>query len=368
MSSLSTRLARLRVEDVGLSTLPSPSTDRIDRLRLLIAQTIARSPKREERVRGEQPPLPGALRDGLHVVERWHEPRHAHGRVAIAPACDVPPATLAALALDPTLIDVDARRALYLDTETTGLAGGTGTIPFLVGLARFVDDSLLVEQLFLRQPGEEAPMLRALAERLADASCLVTYNGKSFDWPLLRTRFVLARVPCPTLPPHVDLLHCARRVLKRRMAAHGVGVRLVEVERLVLGLYREDDIAGSEVPAAYLDWLRHGATERLCAVLEHNASDLVALPATLVALADRWGVRAEDDTVEHLSLTELAWRARDWERAKRFAHLAAEGAADAEQKNRGEWWVARVEKRLKREARRAIREGTQERRADPRTP
>ena len=105
---------------------------------------------------------------------------------------------------------------LFLDTETTGLAGGTGTVPFLVGLAWFEGRSLRVHQLFLRRLGEEAPMLRVLAERMAEPPAWSTYNGKSFDWPLLRTRFVLNRVPTPAELPHLDLLHCARRVFKHR--------------------------------------------------------------------------------------------------------------------------------------------------------
>ena len=130
---------------------------------------------------------------------------------------------MASLALDPRLAGVDFRRVLYLDTETTGLAGGTGTVPFLVGLAWFEERSLRVHQLFLRRLGEEAPMLRVLAERMAESSCLVTFNGKSFDWPLLRTRFVLNRVPVPAELPHLDLLHCARRVFKHRGSGDPAG-------------------------------------------------------------------------------------------------------------------------------------------------
>ena len=115
-----------------------------------------------------------------------------------------------------------------LDTETTGLSGGTGTLPFLIGTARFEDDGrFLVEQLFLRRPGEEAPMLHWLASQLAATTCLVTYNGKSFDWPLLRSRFVMNRVPVPPLPPHLDLLHCARRVFARR----NLGARLTDTRK-----------------------------------------------------------------------------------------------------------------------------------------
>ncbi|MGZ3460955.1 MAG: ribonuclease H-like domain-containing protein, partial [Archangium sp.] len=148
----------------------------------------------------------------VHVAERVLAPDHHHGNAPLAEALDVEPALVASLALQPGLVGVDFQRMLFLDTETTGLAGGTGTVPFLVGLAWFEGRSLRVHQLFLRKLGEEAPMLRVLAERMAESSCLVTFNGKSFDWPLLRTRFVLNRVSPPAELPHLDLLHCARRV------------------------------------------------------------------------------------------------------------------------------------------------------------
>ena len=113
-------------------------------------------------------------------------------------------------------------------------------------------------------------MLRRLGERIAAASCLVSYNGKTFDWPLLRTRFIMNRIPAPELPPHLDLLHCTRRVLKPSMGS----VRLTEVERELLGFYREDDVDGALIPGLYLSYLRGGDPEPLSGVLEHNRHDL----------------------------------------------------------------------------------------------
>ncbi|HSI06085.1 MAG TPA: ribonuclease H-like domain-containing protein, partial [Myxococcota bacterium] len=112
---------------------------------------------------------------------------------------------------------IDFSRALYIDTETTGLSHGAGTLPFLIGMAWFDGTAVRVEQLVLRKPGEEGPMLEELAMRIASSSCIVSYNGKSFDWPLLRTRFVLNRMKVPEPEAHVDLLHCARRVYRRRL-------------------------------------------------------------------------------------------------------------------------------------------------------
>jgi hypothetical protein len=216
---------------------------------------------------------------------------------------------------------------LFLDTETTGLAGGTGTVPFLVGLAWFEDDSLRIEQLLLPTLGREAPMLRRLAERVGAASALVTFNGKTYDWPLLRTRAVLARVPVPTPTAHLDLLHCARRVYRARLTE---GVRLVQVEDQVLGLCREHDIAGHEIPGRYFDFLRGMApASALAPVLEHNALDLVALAALVGRLGHDYLAAGDggrdDDPRDALGFAQVARRARDPDRATRFARLAADG-------------------------------------------
>ncbi|WP_253910656.1 ribonuclease H-like domain-containing protein, partial [Pyxidicoccus fallax] len=221
---------------------------------------------------GPLPVEPRATAYGtVHVSERVLPPDHHHGSAPLAGALDVEGSLVASLALHADLAGVDFQRMLFLDTETTGLAGGTGTVPFLVGLAWFEGRSLRVHQLFLRRLGEEAPMLRVLAERMAHSSCLVTFNGKSFDWPLLRTRFVLNRVPAPAELPHLDLLHCARRVFKHR----GAGARLVHLEEQVLGHRRIGDVDGALIPELYFRFLRGGDGSALTPVLEHNVNDLL---------------------------------------------------------------------------------------------
>ncbi|MFT3921383.1 MAG: ribonuclease H-like domain-containing protein [Myxococcales bacterium] len=233
--------------------------------------------------------------------------------------------SLSVLALDPALAEVDFTRALYIDTETTGLLGGTGTLPFLIGCARFELGSLVVEQLLLERPGHEGPMLRRLAELLAQASCIVSFNGKSFDWPLLRTRFIMNRVPAPKVPAHLDLLHCARRVYKRRLGS----VRLIELEAAVLGFERIEDLPGELIPETYLGFLR-GRTPgaALWPVVEHNRSDLVALPAMLGELVRRFAEPSapelRQDARDQLGFAQVAARADDPQRALAFAQAAAE--------------------------------------------
>jgi uncharacterized protein YprB with RNaseH-like and TPR domain len=311
-------------ERQGEATPEQLRRERIQRLRSLMGGVVARQGARRLAPPAAPLALPGETRDTahgpLHVIAQYLEPRHCHGATPIAGALEVPAASIAELALDETLGGIEPRKMLLLDTETTGLAGGTGTLPFLVGLAWFEDESLRVEQLFLRRPGEEVPILRALAERLADASVLVTYNGKSFDWPLLRTRFVMSRVAMPEPPPHLDLLHCARRIYKRRLA----GMRLVHVEREVLGMHREHDVDGAEIPGIYLAYLRGELDPRMHRVIEHNANDLVALAALLARAGSGMEAPSDADAPEDLlGYALVCERARDAERAERFARAAA---------------------------------------------
>jgi uncharacterized protein len=291
--------------------------------------------------------LPWPLRETangpLHVLERWLEPEHCHGKVRVRSALDRLPATVAALALDPELAGLDLSRMLFLDTETTGLSGGTGTVAFLVGLAQFDDGVLKLTQLLVPNLGGELPMLVELAERLAAASCMLTYNGKSFDWPLLRTRYVLHRQPVPPLPPHVDLLHATRRVWKPRLGS----LRLGEIERQIMGFSRVDDLDGSEIPSRYFAFLRDGASERLVPVLEHNQNDLIALPAMLGTLGERFErIECGEEALDALAFGRLSLRVQDGPRAQAFARLAIETSEGSELSGRAWSFSGEVERRF----------------------
>ncbi len=288
------------------------------------AAAVARRGVPEAPRPGPLPAEPHTTAHGVvHVAEQWLDEDAHHGRAPLAEALDVEGALVAALALQPGLAGVDFQRMLFLDTETTGLAGGTGTVPFLVGLAWFEGRRLRVHQLFLRRMGEETPILRVLAERMAASSCLVTFNGKSFDWPLLRTRFILNRVPVPPELPHLDLLHCARRVFKYR----GSGTRLVHLEQQVLDYHRVGDVDGSLIPELYFRFLRDGDGSSLTPVLEHNAKDLLLLAAMLGLLVRRFRASGAEgtDARDLLGFANVALRARDYARAQDFARAAAAG-------------------------------------------
>lgn len=298
---------------------------RLARLSPVGLAPVAPPPPGPTRVEGPAPagflaPVP-SVHGPLRQVDRLHGPDYRHGRVAPLAAREVSGAAMARLALDERLAGVDLSRLLLMDTETTGLHGGAGTLPFLVGLGWFEGEALVVRQLFLGRPGEEAPMLREFAARLAAASALVTFNGKCFDWPLLRTRLVMNRVAAPALPPHVDLLHCARRLFKRRLGS----TRLQDLEAHVLGFHRAgDDIEGALIPEVYFEWLRSGATARLQRVLEHNVRDVVTMAAVLAELGRRVERVADDDAAEDcLSLAEVTLRAGDAARAEALAVVAA---------------------------------------------
>lgn len=266
------------------------------RMDAILARTRAQPPAPPPRVDvGELPFCVEETAAGpLHVRTVRHGGEHRIGRIPIAPARRTSAELLALLALDPRIAACDPARALYLDTETTGLGPGAGNVAFLVGLAWFDDGSsaltnggdaparppaLVVEQLLVRRLGEEAPVLARIAERLANASMLVTFNGKSFDMPVLRTRFVMGRMEIPAEPPHLDLLHVARRLHKAR----GIGATLGTVEREVLGFVRENDVPSGEVSACYLHFLRTADPRALMGVVEHNAWDVVSM-AALVGL------------------------------------------------------------------------------------
>jgi uncharacterized protein len=270
--------------------------------------------------------LPGEPFEGpLGTVQRvvtTHDETHRHGAAEVLLAARALASDVATLALDPELGAVDFARALYIDTETTGLAGGAGTLPFLIGMAWFEGERLVVEQLLLPRPGLEAPMLARLAARIAEASAIVSYNGKSFDWPLLRTRFILNRIAAPPLPCHLDLLHCARRVYKARLGS----VRLVFLEQELLGFERIDDMPGELIPETYLSFLRGQSPGSVLApILDHNRSDLVALPALLGELLRRFrGEHAREDARDKLGFAKVAARALASDRAIACAHAACE--------------------------------------------
>jgi uncharacterized protein YprB with RNaseH-like and TPR domain len=244
-----------------------------------------------------------------------------HGDAPLSRLHVIEPDTVAVLSGEPALGGFNLREAVFLDTETTGLAGGTGTAAFLIGLG-FVDgDRFRVRQYFMRDYPEEPALLRGLAEDLRRFSLLVTFNGRAFDVPLLESRYRLNRERFPLdTALHFDLLFPARRLWKLRLES----CRLQSLENALLGLRRSGDVPGEEIPQIWFDYLRRRDGRALVKVLEHNRLDVVSL-AALSALACRW---VEDGWAEDprdvYSLARVLERAELHERSEaQYRRVAA---------------------------------------------
>lgn len=208
---------------------------------------------------------------------------------------------------------VDLSRALFIDTETSGLAGGTGTFAFLIGVGYVEEERFRVTQFLMRSPVGEAAMLEDLAVLASGRRDLVTYNGGSFDLPLLETRFALNGVPSPFRGArHLDLLHPARRLFKPRHE----NARLTTLEREVLEVERDDDIPGDRIPQVFFDFLRYGHHPAMESVLSHNRYDIVTLAAlalrALERMADDW---YSDDPADLHGAGHHFWRRGESETA-----------------------------------------------------
>jgi uncharacterized protein YprB with RNaseH-like and TPR domain len=261
-------------------------------------------------------------------------PSHHVGRIPVDSAIASRPELLALLALDPALAGVDLAKALFFDTETTGL-GGSGSIAFLLGMAWFdADRRLNVEQLLLRSPADEPAMLSAWTERLASAELLVSYNGKAFDWPLLKSRFVMNRRQIPQNLPHLDLLHVGRRLHRARLGA----CRLKTLESEVLGFERGVDVEGGDVPARYAHFLRTGDEEALREVVEHNAWDVVSMAALIGLYGEPFDLMHGHDLV---GFARTMKRAGALAVAERAAERALELGATSALRVRGDVHKAR---------------------------
>jgi uncharacterized protein YprB with RNaseH-like and TPR domain len=245
------------------------------------------------------------------------------GEVPLSRFRTLAPATVGVLTAEPELTSFDLPSAVFLDTETTGLAGGAGTAAFLVGIGFVEGDHFRVRQYFMRDYHEEASLLHALAGDLRRFAHLVTFNGKMFDLPLLDARYRLNRGRFPLAEvPHLDLLHPARRLWKARLES----CRLQSLERELLGLHREDDIPGEEIPQVYFDYVRRRDARALARVFAHNRQDIVSL-AALSILACQWveGDLAEDPR-DVYSLARVLERARLYDRSEsEYRRAAAQG-------------------------------------------
>ena len=251
----------------------------------------------------------------------------------------------------------DPAELVYLDTETTGLAGGTGTCAFLIGIGVIEGCDFVVRQFFLRDYPEEKAILAALAEVLSGYKGLVTFNGKTFDLPLLQTRYTLARQRSPFgRLIHLDLLHPARRLWRLRLES----CHLTHLEQEVLGISRKGDVAGSEIPGIYFDYLRTGDARGLQPVFFHNALDIVTLAALTSELARIIRIETVSSggeameavltarntpSLDLFSLSRIFERAGDSEKSVSACRRALASGLPASFEPRALWHLARQHKR-----------------------
>ena len=260
-NSLSDRLKRLGVQ-LGISQSSHEKPDRIAKLEDLVPGRNLKT------IFGE-----------IFSLNHTYPEHQLHGHLPLKPLTSHD--WLAQWAKAQSTPDLD--KLVFLDTETTGLSGGTGTMPFMIGAGRFKKNQFIIEQFFVRNPAEETAQLAALSEFVEGVQGIVTYNGKSFDMPIINTRYIMQRLSNPfTTATHFDLLHFTRRIWKSRLGQCNLG----NIETQVLGFQREqEDIPGYLVPDFYREFLFTGDATHMPGIFYHNEVDVLSLSALFSWLA-----------------------------------------------------------------------------------
>jgi hypothetical protein len=280
-------------------------------------------------------------------TEKLFESHRRHGSMDISNLHELPPDLLDSLS-DGAIASSHPTKWAFLDTETTGLAGGTGTYAFLIGVGSIEPAGFRLRQFFMRDYGEEASLLRRLSEYLAQFDVLITYNGKTYDQPLLETRFRMSRARHPfERLAHLDLLHGARRLWKLRLES----CRLVELENRILGVEREGDLPGEMIPYYYFEYLRNQQAFRLVPIFHHNAIDILSL-ACLTAIVP-FAFRAPEQTAfrhgaDVIGLARWVLQAGRHDEALRLLRRAVDLGLPDDLLFRTLWDIAALEKRLGR--------------------
>ena len=280
-------------------------------------------------------------------TEKLFERHRRHGSMDISNLHELPADLLDSLS-DGAIVSSHPTKWAFLDTETTGLAGGTGTYAFLVGVGSIEPAGFRLRQFFMRDYGEEASLLRRLSEHLAQFDVLITYNGKTYDQPLLETRFRMSRARHPfDRLEHLDLLFGARRLWKLRLES----CRLVDLENQILGVERQGDLPGEMIPYYYFEYLRTQQAFRLVPIFHHNAIDILSL-ACLTAIVPFAFRAPEETTFRHgadvIGLARWVLQAGRQEQALRLLRRAVDLGLPDDLLFRTLWDIGTMEKRLGR--------------------
>ena len=299
----------------------------------------------EEWLAGEEVRTPA----GAHFeTERLWSSHRRHGSLYISALKELPDDLLDALSGGTAPASAPARWA-FLDTETTGLAGGAGTYAFLIGVGRITPEGFRLRQFFMREPAEESSLLHRLTEYLSEFDTLITYNGRTYDQPLLETRYRMARAGAPfARMEHLDLLTGARRLWKLRFDS----CRLVDLENQILGVEREGDLPGDMIPYVYFDYLRTREVWRIVPILHHNAVDILSL-ACLTGIVP-WAFRDPENAplthgAEMVGLARWLLAAEQPEKALVLFRRAIDKGLRDDLMFRTLWDIARLEKKVGRE-------------------
>lgn len=284
MPTLSDKLKSLGVK-IGTQDLPSPSKVNLHSIeKVLNGHTL------------------DTHQGKTFVVEEHYAWGASHGQGTIK--MDAPLSTLARWAGSEIIADLPAQSFAFIDTETTGLSGGSGTYAFLIGVGRFEDDEFHLAQFFMHDPAEEPAQLAALEEFIAPCQAIVSFNGKAFDIPLLNTRFAFQGWKSPFSDlAHIDLLHLARRLWRNRLPSRTLG----NLEVAILDASRtEDDVPGWMIPEMFFNYLRDGDARPLRKVFYHNAIDVVSLAALMNHMAALLSAPIENNQEYGVDLLSLA--------------------------------------------------------------
>jgi uncharacterized protein YprB with RNaseH-like and TPR domain len=285
---------------------------------------------------------------GRHYeTEKLYERHRRHGSIGIADLESMPHDLLNPIS-NGMIQGIPPAKWCFLDTETTGLAGGSGTYAFLIGVGRITSQGFRIRQFFMRDFGEEASLLAALRDHLKEFEVLITYNGRTYDQPLLETRYRMLRQRPPFAGlEHLDLLFGARRLWNLRFDS----CRLVDLENQILGVERQGDLAGELIPYVYFEYLRTHEIFRLVPIFHHNAIDILTL-ACLTAIVP---LAFHPDQAQFSHGAEMVGLARWWRQAEQHENALAlfrqaldRGLPD-ELLFRTMWDIAALEKKLDRE-------------------
>jgi len=286
---------------------------------------------------------------GKHFeTERLWERHRRHGSMDISTLQELPPDLFSAIS-EGAVAPAPVERWAFLDTETTGLAGGTGTYAFLIGVGRVTAEGFRVRQFFMRDYSEEPSLLMALSRHLEQFQVLVTYNGKSYDQPLLETRYRMARsVPPFSRMEHLDLLFGARRLWKLRFES----CRLVDLESQILGVERQGDLPGEMIPYVYFEYLRTKEAFRLVPIFHHNAIDILTLACLTGIVPQAFHAPSEVNFGHGAEMVGLARWLRRLERVGEACELmrrAVDRGLEDDLLFRTMWDIAALEKKQGRE-------------------